>query len=230
MASLLTRFRSAVTDAASLRSWTVDANDGIIATAGVLEGFAGAGATDATLLTAAIVATVAGGLSLGGAKWSEEAAERDAQLRVAQEEAEQLALSPDEEMLELAEYYERKGVSADLARRVAEQLTVADALGAQLEAEHGIRSVMSRGAPVWAGVTASIAFVLGALVPLVITAQVPGKLEAWAVLLAVVVSLILTSIVSARSGHTGVLRTMARSLTVGVGTLAASYLAGLLIF
>lgn len=78
MPSALSRLRDAVTDAASLRSWTVDANDGIIATAGVLEGFAGAGASDSTLLTAAIVATVAGALSLGGAKWSEEAAERDA--------------------------------------------------------------------------------------------------------------------------------------------------------
>lgn len=230
MASLLLRFRDAVRDAASLRSWTVDANDGIIATAGVLEGFAGAGAGESTLLTAAVVATIAGALSLGGAKWSEEAAERDAQLRVAREEAAQLELSPDEEVVELAGYYERKGLTVDLARRVAEELTAADALGAQLEAEHGIREVMSRAAPLWAGVSASVAFMLGAVVPLLITILVPGKLEAWAVLFAVVASLILTSIVSARSGRTGVLRTMARSLTVGVGTLGASYLAGLLIF
>ena len=230
MASALTRLRTAMTDAASLRSWTVDANDGIIATAGVLEGFAGAGAGDSTLLTAAIVATVAGGLSLGGAKWSEETAEREAQLRVAREEAAQLELSPAEEMVELAGYYESKGLSADLARLVAEQLTARDALAAQLETEHGIREVMSRAAPVWAGVAASVAFVLGALVPLLITVLVPVQVEGWAVLFAVVVSLILTSIVSARTGRTGVLRTMARSLTVGVGTLGASYLAGLLIF
>lgn len=230
MASLLARFRSAVTDPASLRSWTVDANDGIIATAGVLEGFAGAGASDATLLTAAVVATVVGALGLGGAKWSEEAAEREAQLRVAREEATQLELSPDEEIAELAGYYERKGLATGLARQVAEQLTAADALGAQLEAEHGIREVMSRAAPAWAGVTASAAFVLGALVPLLITILVPGTLEAWAVLLAVIVSLILTSFVSARTGGTGVVRTAARSLTVGVGTLGASYLAGVLIF
>ncbi|WP_223694913.1 VIT1/CCC1 transporter family protein [Leifsonia poae] len=230
MPSLIIRFRDAVADAASLRSWTVDANDGIIATAGVLEGFAGAGASDATLLTAALVATVAGGLSLGGAKWSESAAERDAQLAVAREEAVQLALSPEDEIVELAGYYESKGVAAGLARQVAEQLTAADALGAQLEAEHGIREVMSRGAPVWAGVTASAAYVLGAFIPLLITILVPGRLEAWAVLVAVVLSLVLTSIVSARSGHTTVWRTIARSVAVGVGTLGVSYLVGALIF
>ena len=48
-----------VRDEASLRSWTLVANDGIIATAGILEGFAGAGATDRGLLVAATVATIA---------------------------------------------------------------------------------------------------------------------------------------------------------------------------
>ncbi|WP_431277140.1 VIT1/CCC1 transporter family protein [Leifsonia poae] len=230
MTSMLTRLRLAVTDAASLRSWTVDANDGIIATAGVLEGFAGAGASDATLLTAAIVATVAGGLSLGGAKWSEEAAEREVQVRLAREEAAQLESSPEDEIAELAGYYEAKGLTDGLAREVAEQLTAQDALGAQLETEHGIREVMSFGAPIWAGVTASAAFVLGALIPLLITILVPGALEAWAILVAVAVSLVLTSIVSARTGRTGVSRTIARALTVGLGTLGVSYLVGLLIF
>lgn len=89
---------------------------------------------------------------------------------------------------------------------------------------------MSPAAPIWAGVSASLAFVVGALVPLLITLLVPSQVEAWAVLFAVVASLVLTSIVSARTGRTGVLRTIARSLTVGVGTLTVSYLAGLLIF
>jgi VIT1/CCC1 family predicted Fe2+/Mn2+ transporter len=215
---------------AELRNRAVDANDGIIATAGILEGFAGAGASDATLVTAAIVATVAGGISLGGAKWSEESAERDAQLILAREEAERLELNPDDEIAELTEYYERKGLTADLAHQVAEQLTAADALGAQLDTEYGIREVMSRGVPIWTGLTAGAAFMLGALIPLLITILVPGNIEAWAILLAVVVSLVLTSIVSTRSGRTTAWRTIARSLTVGIGTLGVSYLVGILIF
>lgn len=230
MTSLFIRFRAAVTDAGSLRSWTVDANDGIIATAGLLEGFAGAGASEATLLTAAIVATIAGGISLGGAKWSEEAAERDAQLTLAREEAERLELNPEDEIAELAGYYEHKGLTPALAQQVAEQLTAADALGAQLDTEYGIREVMSRGAPSWTGVTASAAFMLGSLIPLLITILVPVNVEAWAILVAVIVSLVLTSIVSTRSGRTSAWRTIARSLTVGVGTLGVSYLVGVLIF
>ncbi len=89
---------------------------------------------------------------------------------------------------------------------------------------------MSRGAPIWTGVTASAAFMLGSLIPLLITILVPGNLEAWAILLAVIFSLVLTSIVSTRSGRTTALRTIARSLTVGVSTLGVSYLVGVLIF
>jgi hypothetical protein len=49
--------RAALTDRESLRSWTQVANDGIIATAGILEGFAGAGALGAAMplaVTAAV--------------------------------------------------------------------------------------------------------------------------------------------------------------------------------
>src|SRR5215475_2369721 len=83
--------RAAVTDRESLRSWTVVANDGIIATAGILEGFAGAGASDRTLITAATVATIVGMLAVGGAEWAEAAAEREAQLTVAEEEEDKIA-------------------------------------------------------------------------------------------------------------------------------------------
>ena len=208
----------------------VDANDGIVAAAGVLEGFAGAGASEATLLLAATVATIAGGLGLGGAKWSELSAEREAQLRLVSEEAAQLELSPDEEVLELAIHYERKGLSPELAREVAEQLTARDALAAQLESEHGIVEIMSRSAPALGGVGAGIAFIAGAAIPLIITVLVPGSVEAWAILLAVVVSLTLTSIIVARSGGTAAWRMIVRALTVGVGTLFVSFLVGRLLF
>lgn len=230
MSNPVARLRAALANESSLRSWTVDTNDGIIATAGILEGFAGAGASEMVLITAAIVAAIAGGLSLGGAKWSEEAAEREAQLRLAAEEAEQLATSPDDEMSELAGYYEGRGVSPEVAALVAEQLTARDALAAQLEAEHGIREVMSRSAPVWAGVSASIAFMVGAVIPLLITVLVPVQIETWAILLAVVLSLTFTSIIGALSGHITVIGTLIRTLTVGIGILGISYLAGLLLF
>jgi VIT1/CCC1 family predicted Fe2+/Mn2+ transporter len=117
---------------------TVDANDGIIATAGIVEGFSGAGANLITLIIAAISAMIAGTIALGGAKYAECAGDRDAELALMEEERRQLALSPEEEFAELVEHYREQGLSSDLAERVAAELTAADALGAHLRAEHGL--------------------------------------------------------------------------------------------
>src|SRR5262245_66085401 len=76
----LARWRAAVSDPDALRSWSVVANDGIIATAGILEGFAGAGASHATLVTAATSATNAGMLGVRGSERAEAAAARGGQL------------------------------------------------------------------------------------------------------------------------------------------------------
>src|SRR6478735_4259366 len=117
---------------------TVDANDGIIATAGIVEGFSGAGADLVTLIIAALSAMIAGTIALAGAKYAEAAGDRDAELALMEEERRQLALSPEEEFAELAEHYRRRGLSDELAAEVARALTAGDALGAHLLAEHGL--------------------------------------------------------------------------------------------
>ncbi|MFT4215479.1 MAG: VIT1/CCC1 transporter family protein, partial [Microbacterium sp.] len=113
-----------------------DANDGIIATASLLQGFAGAGAGDRLLLLAATAATIAGGLSAGGAKW----AEREAEQRLAVEERAELDADLHGEIVELAERWRGKGLTPETAQKVAEELTAHDALAAQFEAEYGRRA------------------------------------------------------------------------------------------
>src|SRR5215831_7797001 len=110
--------RTAVADRESLRSWTQIANDGIIATAGILEGFAGAGASTRAMLIAGTVATIAGMLAAGGAHWAEIDAEREAQVHAAIDEAASLAASPEAELQELIAHYEQKGLAPELAREV----------------------------------------------------------------------------------------------------------------
>jgi VIT1/CCC1 family predicted Fe2+/Mn2+ transporter len=224
------RLRTVLADSESLRSWTLVANDGIIATAGILEGFAGAGATDRALLLAAIVATIAGMLAAGGAKWSEVEAEREAQRRAAAEEEASLAVQPEAELAELIAYYEEKGLAPELAREVAEQLTAHDAIGAQLESEHGILGVIRPTDAILAGLGATVAYAIGAAIPLLITFVVPYAIETWAIFAAVIVSLVVTSVVGARTGNMDLGRTVARTLVVGIGTMVVSYAVGLIVF
>ena len=226
----LSWLRAAVADRGSLRSWTQVANDGIIATAGILEGFSGAGATDRTLITAAITATIVGMLSVGGAEWAEAAAERDGQLMAAEEEAAEIARQPQVEHAELVAYYEAKGLTPQLAVEVADQLMAHDAVDAQLESEHGILDITSLAETVRAGIGSAIAYLLGATIPLIVTVLVPAAIESWLILAAVFVSLIVTSSIGARTGHMKLQRTLSRALTVGFGTMGVSYLVGSLIF
>jgi VIT1/CCC1 family predicted Fe2+/Mn2+ transporter len=208
----------------------VVANDGIIATAAILEGFAGAGASDRTLVTAATAATIAGTFAAGGAEWAEAAAERDAQLTLAEEEAAEIARQPHVELAELAEYYEGKGLTPQLAREVAGRLMTHNALDAQLESEHGILEVISRAECMRAGIGAAIAYFLGAAIPLIVTLAVPVAVESSVIVAVVVASLILTSAIGARTGRTTLSHTLVRTLSVGLGAIAVSYLVGRLVF
>jgi VIT1/CCC1 family predicted Fe2+/Mn2+ transporter len=65
----------------------------------------------------------------------------------------------------------------------------------------------------------------GAAIPLIVTVAVPAAIETSLILAAVSVSLIVTSGIGARTGHMNPSRTLVRALTVGLGTMAVSYLA-----
>ncbi|MCA0251982.1 MAG: VIT1/CCC1 transporter family protein [Actinobacteria bacterium] len=222
--------RERFTDRSSLLTWSIIANDGIIATAGLLEGFAGAGADDRVLLLAATAATIAGMLAVGGVEWMEASVEREAQLSLVAEEQREIDADPERELADLAAHYEGRGVSPELAIQVAEQLMAHDPLAAQLDSEHGIREITTVGDTVLTGIGGALAFGLGALIPLLITWMFPVGIEAVAIVVAVVISLSLTSVVTARLGETPLWRTLLRSLVVGVGTLLVSYVVGSLVF
>lgn len=224
--SLWSRFRARVRES----SWAIDANDGIIATAGLLLGFAGAGAGDRLLLFTATATMLAGGLSAGGAKWAEVAAERESQLELAQHEADEVARDPAGELSDLATHWRERGLDAATAQTVAEQLMARDPVAAQLDADYGVEEIMSHSAPWWAGVEAAIAFMIGAAVPVLMTYFAPVAIETWVIIIAVVVSLTLTSFAAAGLGRLSALRMLRRSLIIGLGTMGVSYLAGTAFF
>jgi VIT1/CCC1 family predicted Fe2+/Mn2+ transporter len=215
-----------VLEATSVRSMVVEANDGIIATAGVVEGFAGAGASGTSLVIAALSAMVAGAIALGGAKYAEEAAERDARRELIAEERRQLALSPAAELAELTALYEGKGLSPALARQVAAELSASDALAAHVEAEHGLALRGRYLAPLVSAFAAAIAFALGAAVPLVAVLVMPDAWRAATVFAAVVVALGVTSVIMARAGRTHLPRTVTRTLLIGMTAMLLTLAGG----
>jgi VIT1/CCC1 family predicted Fe2+/Mn2+ transporter len=213
-------------DAATVRSLVVDGNDGIIATAGIIEGFVGAGATGRAIPIAAFSAMVAGGITVGGAKYAEEATERDARRALLDEQRRLIELSPDQELAELAQAYEAKGLSAQLSLAVATELTATDALAAHADVKHGLAVNQAAPTALFAAVCSGIAYALGAGVPLLAALLVSDAWRETVTFAAAFLSLALTSVVLALAGASHVLRTLARSVLIGAIAILLTLTAG----
>lgn len=204
-------------------------NDGIMATTGVIEGFLAAGAGPTALVTAALASTVAGAGALAGLTYSATASERDAELALIADELAELAADPEEELRELASYYESQGVEPRLAREVAAQISAQDPLGAQLDVEHGIREPMPPRAPYTDAALAALAFIGGAALPILIALVSEPHARALTSAIALLLALAITAFITARVSRTPVWRTVARSLVVGAIALTLSILGGQLL-
>ncbi|WP_350348676.1 VIT1/CCC1 transporter family protein [Agromyces sp. G08B096] len=211
------------------RSSVVASTDGIIGTAGVLQGFAGAGASSTTLLVASISALVAGAVAGFGSKYAELAAERDAEQALIADEVEDLR-DPSDDLAGLAARFVAHGVRPEIARAAAADLFRHDALEAQLEFEHGIGEPLRPSQPLLGALADAAAIVLGSALPLLILVIYPAAWEEWAVALAVIISLAIAALLISLSARTSVWRALGRTVGVGALTMLCTYLAGALIF
>lgn len=210
-----------------LRAGVLGANDGIVSVAGIVVGVAGATTDSTTIATAGIAGLVAGALSMAGGEYVSVSTQRDterAQLRLEKRELKEM---PEAEERELAEIYEGKGLSPELAAEVARELTEKDALQAHAEAELGIDpdNLTSPWQAAWASL---VAFTVGALLPLLSIVWTSTSARVWACAAAVVVGLALTGFISAKLGDARAGRAIARNVGVGALTMLVTYYVGVL--
>jgi hypothetical protein len=121
-----------------LRAGVMGANDGIVSTAGMVVGVAGASVSDNVLLVSGIAAVVAGAMSMAAGEYVSVSSQRDSQLAELDRERRQLAADPAYGLEQLAGLIEAHGVDRSLAGKVATQLMKRDALGAHARPELGI--------------------------------------------------------------------------------------------
>jgi VIT1/CCC1 family predicted Fe2+/Mn2+ transporter len=216
-------------DRERLRELVVDANDGIVAIAGVVEGVLAAGLGNRAAGTAVLMATIAGGIAIGGSRYTETAAERDARDALLEEERRQLRDAPDQELDELAAFYEAKGLSPDLARVVAAELSTTDALAAHAEEEHGIEVDEPPPQPLAFALASGLVFALGALVVVVTAVLTPSDWRVPATFIAVTIALVLSSGVVSRWGDVPLGRTVARNVAVGLISMTVAFAVGSLV-
>ncbi|WP_433789375.1 VIT1/CCC1 transporter family protein [Actinoplanes sp. CA-252034] len=213
-----------------LRAGVLGANDGIVSTAGLVIGVAGATTATGPIATAGVAGLVAGAVSMALGEYVSVSSQRDTERALLDKERDELARFPEQELEELAALYEAKGLSPDTAGLVARELTERDAFAAHADIELHLDPA-ELASPGQAAVASAVSFTAGSLLPLGAILLPPPGIRVAATFLVVLLALAATGYLSARLGGARPGRAVARlvlggaagmAVTYGVGTLAGA--------
>ncbi len=182
-----------------LRAAVLGANDGILSTAGLLVGVAATEPTSQQLVIAGIAGLSAGALSMAAGEYVSVSSQADAEKAELEVEKRELAADAKAERAELAGIYVRRGLTPELAREVAAQLSEHDALAAHARDELGI-TPHGAARPVQAALTSALAFAVGAALPLGVSLLAPLEHATPAIATASLLSLAGLGALAARIG------------------------------
>ena len=216
--------------AAWLRAAVLGANDGLISTASLIVGVAAATGTRSAILVAGIAGLTAGALSMAAGEYVSVSSQRDTERADLDRERSELAAAPDAELEELGQIFERRGISAELARRVAAELTMIDPLTVHALEELDI-DPEALANPAQASLVSAASFVAGAVVPNIVVAVAPAGIRVILTMIVTLVGLVALGSLGARLGgapqRRAALRvfvggTLALLISLGIGKLTGS--------
>lgn len=208
-----------------LRAAVLGANDGVVSTAGLIFGVAGATNNKAAIFTAGLAGLIAGAISMAVGEYVSVSTQRDTERAFIAQEKKLLAEEPENQLKHLAEFYEAKGVSNATALQFARELTAKDPIKAHLEAELQLDEDDLTN-PITAAVSSFFSFTAGALIPLLAAVLSSDTLRIKVTLVAVVLGLFLTGFYSAKFGGAGKGTAIRRVIIGGIAAMAVTYVIG----
>ena len=211
-----------------LRAAVLGANDGIISTASLLVGVAAASTNPGDVFVAGAAGLVAGAMSMAAGEYVSVSSQADTENADLARERTELATQPEAELDELTAIYVARGVTPELARQVAEQMTRKDAFATHARDELGL-SDHGVAKPVQAALTSALTFSVGAAMPLAIAMAAPSAWIASAVSGGSLLFLAVLGAVGARIGGAGVLKPTLRVTFWGAFAMAATAAIGALV-
>jgi VIT1/CCC1 family predicted Fe2+/Mn2+ transporter len=201
------------------------ANDGAISVASLVVGIAASGAARPAILLSGLAATVAGAASMAAGEFVSVQSQADTEQADLARERQELVANPSGELEELTGIYMERGLSRELARQVAEQLTLHDALGAHARDELGITEAL-RARPIQAALASAGSFCLGALCPVLMILLSPAGQIAQATTVVALIVLAALGALAAHAGGAPIWRAAARMLVWGALALGLTALVG----
>jgi VIT1/CCC1 family predicted Fe2+/Mn2+ transporter len=210
-----------------LRAAVFGVNDGLVSNTSLVMGFAGSGASSATILFAGLAGLLAGAFSMAAGEYISMRSQKEAYEREISLESEELRDDPEAEVEELALIYRAKGLDADEAQRVA--VTIMKdrdaALDTMAREELGL-DPDELGSPWSAAVSSLLSFAVGAVV--VVLPYVFGSGLA-ALIVAIASACVALFVVGAAIGvlnGRGAVRSGMRQLIVGGGAALVVFVVG----
>lgn len=193
-------------------------SDGLVSNVSLILGVAGANPASGVVRLAGLAGLLAGAFSMAAGEYISVQAQRELLERELEVERRELEQHPEMERKELAGIYRSRGVDADVAEKVAAQLSVdpATALEAHAREELGI-DPGDLGSAEGAAMSSFASFTLGAFIPLApwLVAEGTAALVA-SVVLGVISALAVGALLAGFTGRS-VVRSAFRQLLVATG-------------
>lgn len=220
--------RHFVTRLGWLRAAILGANDGILSTASLMIGVASAAASQDDIVVAGIAGLVAGAMSMAAGEYVSVSSQSDSEIADIARERRELRDDHESELRELAGIYVTRGLDESLARKVAEQLMMHDALEAHTRDELGISDVTA-ARPVQAALTSAASFAVGAAVPFLTALFTPRSEVAVTIAIVSLVSLAVLGAIGAKAGGATMAKAAIRVTFWGALAMAATAGIGMLV-
>lgn len=205
-----------------LRASVLGANDGIVSIAGLVVGVAGATTSVPIIFTAGMAGIIAGAISMAAGEYVSVSSSRDTEKALLKKEEYELQHYPDQELEELAQIYQKKGLTKKTAVLVAKELTAHDPYAAHIDAELGI-DPNNLTNPWHAAVASALAFLAGAVIPMIAVLIAPSSIRIPFTFVAVIIALVITGTTSAKIGDAPVIRAVIRVVTGGALAMIVTY-------
>jgi len=211
-----------------LRAMVLGANDGIISTACLILGVAAADGTRNAIITAGVAGLVAGAASMAIGEYVSVSSQRDAEQADIAKETWELEHTPEHELDELTAIYKGKGLTQELARAVAVQLTKEDALKVHMAEELGLTH-LTLARPMQASVSSAGSFSVGAAIPLIAVALAASSQRITTTIVVAVFGLVALGVSSSKAGGAHPLRPTFRVVFGGLVAMAFTMAVGRLV-
>lgn len=210
-----------------LRAAVLGANDGILSTTSLAIGIAAASATREPIVLAALAGLVAGALSMAAGEYVSVSSQSDIETADLAREKTELENMPDSELKELANIYRQRGLDENLALQVATQLSAHNILEAHARDELGINEI-TQAKPMLAALASAASFIIGGLLPLLVSIFAPIKLMVIYQYGFAIVFLALSAVIAAKAGGSSRKKAVLRICFWGTAAMLMTALVGYL--